>query len=111
MTNVNPYDVPFELRWSRSKGWLRFRDPQAGLWDEVASVDMPVWKRILVHRLRDEGRLGPRREDVADDHDQRFDCGCYPEHEPCHFGLGLDCVNGTACINPHHFGRTYDRKF
>ena len=101
---IDADDDPFPLRWSRSKGWIRFRDPVTGEWDEVWSRDVPAWRAILIQRLRDEGRLSlPQVDDVERDggHD-RFRCDCYPEHEPCSFGLGVDCLNGASCTNPHH---------
>lgn len=29
--------------------------------------------------------------------------GCSGGHAECEFGLGLDCINGNACANPHHY--------
>jgi hypothetical protein len=29
-------------------------------------------------------------------------CRCPDPHAACEFGLGLDCLNGDACENPHH---------
>jgi hypothetical protein len=101
---VAQHNVPFDLRWSRTKGWLRFQDPVTGRWDEVSNYDMPAWKRILVRQLREDG-WQPRQQDAADDDDARFSCGCLEPHAPCVFGLGLDCLNGNDCTNPHHFRR------
>ena len=99
------HNEPFDLRWSQTKGWLRFRDPLTGRWDEVWGQDVLAWKVVLVKRLRDEG-WQPRDHDPVDDSDVRFSCRCIEEHESCRFGLGLDCLNGVTCTNPHHFGRT-----
>lgn len=30
---------------------------------------------------------------------------CPGGHSSCEFGLGLDCLNGNACENPHHYRR------
>jgi hypothetical protein len=94
-------DEPFALEWG-PKGWIKFRDPDTGMWDAVPSTDVPGWKRVLVSRLRDRPR---RQQEVDEEPEPSLACGCREAHEPCRFGLGLDCLNGEACSNPHHWGR------
>jgi hypothetical protein len=86
---------------SQTKGWLRFRDPITHRCDDVWARDIPAWKAILVKQLREDG-WHPRQQDAADDDGMQFSCGCLQEHEPRMLGLGLDCLNGNTCTNPHH---------
>jgi hypothetical protein len=32
-----------DVRWSRRPGWIAFRDPFTGEWDEVRAADCPEW--------------------------------------------------------------------
>jgi hypothetical protein len=95
---------PVALRWSREhKGWIAFRDPETGVWDAVWHRDMPAWRQILLANI---GAHQRRRDQPSADPLEAHCCGA-ADHEPCEFGLGLACLKGDDCRNPHHDPRPW----